>query len=34
VTFYPEAATFGTDREASLLLSREYRSQWDLPNVV
>jgi len=34
VTFYPEAATFGTDREASLLLSREYRSQWDLPSVV
>jgi predicted dehydrogenase len=34
VTFYPEVATFGTDREASLLLSREYRSPWDLPSVV
>ena len=34
VTFSPEAATFGSDREASLLLSREYRSPWDLPSVV
>jgi predicted dehydrogenase len=34
VTFYPEAATFGSDREACLLLSREYRSPWDLPSVV
>src|ERR1700722_10316282 len=34
VTFFPEAATFGTDREAGLLLSREYRSPWELPSVV
>ncbi len=34
VTFFPEVASFANDREANLLLSRSYRSPWDLPSVV
>lgn len=34
VTFFPETATFAADKEANLLLSRSYRSPWELPSVV
>ena len=34
VTFVPETAAFAGDREANLLLSRSYRSGWELPSVV
>jgi predicted dehydrogenase len=34
VTFAPETAAFTSDREANLLLSRAYRSPWELPSVV
>jgi len=33
VAFVPETATFTSDREANLLLSRAYRSPWELPSV-
>jgi len=33
VTFAPEAASFGSDRAANVLLSRSYRTPWELPTV-
>jgi predicted dehydrogenase len=33
VTFHPESKSFGNDRDAALLLGREYRKAWDLPEV-
>ena len=34
VTFAPETATFAGDRDANLLLSRSYRTGWELPSLV
>jgi hypothetical protein len=33
VVFNPESMNFGNDRDAALLLGREYRKAWDLPAV-
>ncbi len=34
VTFHPETTAFSHDRQANLLLSRDYRSPWELPKLV